>query len=51
MNPMDYGRIIIQQGLNYIIQNENVTINFNKFENYNQVEFFKKGISLIKFTF
>jgi hypothetical protein len=55
MNPMDYGRLIIQNkiesGINYIIQNEKgLTINFNKFENYNEVEFFKTGISLIKFT-
>jgi hypothetical protein len=55
MNPMDYGRLIIQNkiesGINYIIQNnKGLTINFNKFENYNEVEFFKAGISLIKFT-
>jgi hypothetical protein len=55
MNPMDYGRIIIQSELEsgqiYIIQNEQgQTINFNKFEKYNKVEFFKGGISLIKFT-
>lgn len=47
MNPIDYGRIMIQnkleKGINYIIQNENgLTINFNKFENYNDVEFLKK---------
>jgi hypothetical protein len=55
MNPIDYGRIIIQNplslGVNYIIQNDNgLTINFNNFEKFNEVEFFKNGISLIKFT-
>jgi len=54
MNPIDYGRLIIQNkidsGINYIIQNDTEqTINFNKFDNYNEVEFFKSGISLIKF--
>lgn len=55
MDPIDYGRLIIQNKINadtnYIIQNENEqTINFSKFDNHNEVEFFKSGISLIKFT-
>ena len=55
MNPMDYGRLIIQNktelSINYIIQNdEGLTIIFNKFDKYNEIEFFKSGISLIKFT-
>jgi len=55
MNPIDYGRLIIQNkiesGINYIIQNEkDQTINFKKFEKYNEVEFFKNGILIIKFT-
>src|SRR5882757_5920543 len=47
MNPIDYGRLIIKNKIesviNYIIQYKDLTIN------YNQVEFFKSGISLIKF--
>jgi hypothetical protein len=55
MNPLDYGKIIIQTktelSINYIIQNDKgLTINFNQFEKYNEIEFFKSGISLIKFT-
>jgi hypothetical protein len=55
MNPIDYGRLIIQNkldsGINYIIQNDKEqTINFNKFDKYNEVEFFKSGILLVKFT-
>jgi DNA polymerase type B, organellar and viral len=50
INPNDYGRIIIQNGNNYILQNNNgMTINFNTFDNYNLIELFKEGISLIKF--
>jgi hypothetical protein len=55
VNPMDYGRLIIknkiESGVNYIIQNDKgLTINFNQFEKYNEIEFFKSGISIIKFT-
>lgn len=55
MEPKDYGRLIIinkiDLGVNYILQNEKgETINFRKFDNYNEIEFFKSGISLIKFT-
>jgi hypothetical protein len=54
MNPMDFGRLInqykIENGIVYILQNENEqTITFNKFENHNEIEFFKSGISLVKF--
>ena len=50
MEPNDYGRIIIQNELNYIIHdNQGQTINLNKFEGYNEVEIFKSGISLVKF--
>lgn len=54
MNPMDFGRVIIQNkfelSINYILQYKNgITININKFDKYNLVEFFKSGISLIKF--
>lgn len=54
MDPLDYGRIINENILDdvniYIIQNEiNQAITLNKFEKYNEVEFFKSGISLIKF--
>ena len=55
MNPLDYGRLIIQNktesSVNYIIQNDKgLTINFNQFDKYNEIEFFRNGISLIKFT-
>jgi hypothetical protein len=55
MNPNDYGRVIIKNELknsiNYILQNEKgQTINFNQFEKHNEVEFFNRGISLIKFV-
>jgi hypothetical protein len=55
MNPADYGRIIIQNktesSVNYIIQKDKgLTINFNQFDKYNEIDFFKSGISLIKFT-
>jgi hypothetical protein len=54
INPMDYGRIVdkykLEDGIAYILQNEKEqTITFKKFDNYNQVEFFKSGISLVKF--
>jgi hypothetical protein len=54
MNPLDYGRLIFQNkidsGINYIIKNDKgETITFNKFDLYNEVEFFKSGISLVKF--
>lgn len=55
MNYLDFGWIIIQNkiesGINYVIQNEKgLTINFNQFEKYNEIEIFKSGISIIKFT-
>jgi hypothetical protein len=54
MNPIDFGRIIIKNksdtGIIYIIQNKDLTIEFNQLEKYNKVEFFKSGISLTKFT-
>lgn len=54
MNPIDYGRLIIktkiESGVSYIIQNnKDQTINFKQFDNYNEIEFFKSGISLVKF--
>jgi hypothetical protein len=54
MNPMDFGRIVdkynIENGIAYILQNEKEqTITFKNFETFNQVEFFKSGISLVKF--
>jgi hypothetical protein len=54
MNSMDYGRIVdkyeIENGIAYILHNENEqTITFKKFETFNQVEFFKSGISVVKF--
>ena len=50
MNPNDYRRIIIQNKLNYVIQNnQEETINLTKFDTYNEVEFLKSGISLIKY--
>lgn len=51
MNPNDYGTIIIQNELNYIIQdNQGQTINLSKYDDHNEVEFFRNGVSLIKFT-
>lgn len=55
MNPIDFGRLIIknkiESWINYVIQNDKgLTINFNEYEKYNEIEFFKNGISLIKFT-
>jgi len=51
MNPLDFGRLIIKKDNYYILQNDhNQTINLTKLEGYNEVEFFKNGISLIKFT-
>jgi hypothetical protein len=54
MNPMDYGRLInqndLENGIVYILQNyQDQTITFNKFEKHNEIEFFKSGISVIKF--
>jgi hypothetical protein len=54
MNPMDYGRIInkniFENGEVFILQNQKAqTITFNKLVIHNEVEFFKAGISLIKF--
>jgi hypothetical protein len=40
----------LENSINYILQNEKgQTIELNKFENHNEVEFFKLGISLVKF--
>nr|YP_009487294.1 hypothetical protein [Russula lepida]AWB36196.1 hypothetical protein [Russula lepida] len=55
MEAKDYGRLIVQNkietGINYILQNEKgETIDFKKYEKYNEVECFKNGISLVKFT-
>jgi hypothetical protein len=51
MNPLDFGRLIIKKDNYYILQNDhNQTINLTKLEGYNEVEFFKNGISLNKFT-
>lgn len=55
MNPIDYGRLTLQTKLEtyilYIIQNnKGETIHFKKFDKYNEIEFFKNGISLVKFT-
>jgi hypothetical protein len=54
MNPIDFGRLINQNKIDsciiYSLQNDNgQTIIFNKFEKYNEIEFFKSGISLVKF--
>jgi hypothetical protein len=54
MNQVDYGRLImknkIETGINYLIHNKNgETIILKKFEKSNEVEFFKSGISLVKF--
>ena len=54
LNQMNYGRLInqstIENGTLYILQNElRQTITFKKFEKYNEVEFFNKGIRLVKF--
>jgi DNA polymerase type B, organellar and viral len=54
LNPLDFGRLIdqnkIDSCINYILQDDKgQTIKFSKFEDYNEVEYFKKGISLIKF--
>lgn len=51
MNPLDFGRLIVKKDNIYILQNEhNQTINLTKLEGSNEVEFFKNGVSLIKFT-
>jgi|SRR6267154_2375 len=55
MNPMDYGKlinkIILKDSVVYFLQNENeLAITIRKFEGYNQIEFFKQGTSLVKFT-
>jgi hypothetical protein len=54
MNSSDYGRLINQNNRDnsivYILQNEQgQVITFNKFDKYNEVEFFRLGISLVKF--
>jgi hypothetical protein len=54
MDAINYGRIIktnnLENGILYILQNEKgQTITFNKFDLYNEVEFFKSGINLVKF--
>nr|YP_010384620.1 DNA polymerase [Russula rosea]UHA57019.1 DNA polymerase [Russula rosea] len=54
MDVMDYGKLInqnnLENGMVYILQDESGhTITFNKFEKYNEIEFFKSGNSLIKF--
>jgi hypothetical protein len=50
MNSEDYGRIILNKENIFIIQNnKNQTINFTKFENNNEVKYFKNGILLIQF--
>jgi hypothetical protein len=49
MNPLDYGTVIVQNDNNYIIQNNTLTINLNKFDESNEVEFFRNGISITKF--
>jgi hypothetical protein len=54
MNPIDFGRfsrvIDIENGKLFILQNnKGETIMFSKFDKYNEVEYLKDGISLIKF--
>jgi DNA polymerase type B, organellar and viral len=54
MDAINYGRIIktnnLENGILYILQNDKgQTITFNKFDLYNEVEFFKSGINLVKF--
>ena len=51
MNPLDFWRLIFKKDNDYILQNDhNQTINLSKLEGCNEVEFFKNGISIIKFT-
>jgi hypothetical protein len=54
MNPSDYGRLVnikyLENSEFYTIHNDKgQTISFEKFENYNEVEISKAGISLVKF--
>ena len=54
MNPLDYGKIIserkIENSLLYTIHNkEGQTINFEQFDKYNEIEFFKSATSLVKY--
>ena len=54
MNPLDFGRLILkndlENGVVYILQNDKgQAITFSKFKKHNYVEFFKSGISLVKF--
>jgi len=54
LNHLDYGKIIkiinVQNGEIYVVQNSlDQIVMISKFKNHNEVEFFKSGISLIKF--
>jgi hypothetical protein len=54
VNPVDFGRlsstINIENGKIFVMQNKKgETIMFSKFDDYNEVEYLKDGISLIKF--
>src|SRR6266567_579180 len=54
-NPFDYGilinKITLKDSVVFILQENNgLTISFRSFEKYNQVELFKDGTNLIKFT-
>nr|YP_009487201.1 hypothetical protein [Russula abietina]AWB36103.1 hypothetical protein [Russula abietina] len=50
MNPEDFGRIIIKKDDIFIIQNnKGQTVELIKSDKINSIEFFKNGISLIKF--
>jgi hypothetical protein len=50
MNPLDFGIILWQNENNYSIFNNGMIINLVKFDNHNEVEFFKNGKSITKFT-
>ena len=51
MNPLDYGTILWENNNKYTIQNEEgLIINFNRFEGYNEIEFFRNRKSIVKFT-
>jgi hypothetical protein len=52
INPMDFGNFVktTDNGKTFILQNSKAqTITINKFENYNEVEYFADGKILIKF--
>ena len=51
MNPLDYGTILWENDNKYTIQNEEgLIIKFNKFEGFNEIEFFRNRKLIVKFT-